>query len=231
MLFKVTDTTGKSVHGIDAADAQLPTADGPGRWMPAIEGDIEYQKKGYHCGNERQILEWLGRSIYAVEHEGDLLEVPRAMVARKIRLTKKCEGWTDQVARQFAVDCAQRVLPVFEAASQSQAPKQALDKARAAPDDLVPDNPADVTAEAQAYADELEELKAAAVQAAEAVAAEHPLAAHAANAAASAASGYDPGAVAAKEAAMFARLARGPAFAQEEEGGWQANRLLKILIG
>lgn len=231
MLFKVTDTTGKSVHGIDAADAQLPTADGPGPWLPAVEGDLEYQKKGYHCGDERQILEWLGHSIYAVEHEGELLEVPRAKVARKIRLTKKCSGWTDQVARQFAVECAQRVLPVFEAASQSQAPHQALEKALAAPADLVPDNPADATPAALAYADEMDELKAAAVQVAEAIAAEHPLAANAANAAASAASGYDPGSVAAKEAAMFARLARGPAAAQQEEGEWQANRLLEILNG
>lgn len=177
--------------------------------MRSVEGDLEYQENGYLCGDERQILDWLGHSFYAVGHEGDLPELPRAKVARKIRLAKKAAGWTEQVMRHFAVECAQRVLPVFEAASHCQAPKRALEKALVAQADLVPDNPADATPASLANADEMDKVKAEAVQAA--------------------ASSYAPGAVAAKEAAMLARLARGPAAAQQEKREWQTSRLLEIL--
>jgi hypothetical protein len=89
MLFKVTDETGHSAHGVDVAHADhLPAGNDAGPWMPPIEGELVYQKCGYHCGDESQILEWLGPAIYAVEHEGEMLEVPRAKVARHIRLCR-----------------------------------------------------------------------------------------------------------------------------------------------
>jgi hypothetical protein len=223
MLFKVTDEEGQSAHGVDVAHAEyLPAGNDPAPWMPPIEGELVYQQHGYHCGDESQILEWLGPVIYAVEHEGEMLEVPRAKVARRIRLTRKCTSWTEKAARQFAVECAQRVLPVFEEVSDKTAPRDAITKAAGAPANF----PAPAAAQ---YADEMDELKTAAEAVAEEVKGELPLAAHAANAAASAASGYDPGAVAAKYAAQFARLARGDA--AEEERAWQANRLLEILNG
>ena len=75
----------------------------------------------------------------------------------------------------------------------------------------------------------MDALKVAADEAADSLRGEHPLAAHAANAAAHAASGYEPGSVAAKYAAHFARLARGDATGEERV--WQANRLLQILNG
>ncbi len=223
MLFKVTNEAGQSAHGVDVTHAaNLPVGNEAGPWMSEIEGALVYQEHGYHCGDESQILEWLGPVIYEVEHEGEMLVVQRAKVARKIRLTRRCTSWTEQAARQFAVECAQRVLPVFEAVSASTAPKDAIEKAAAAPANLLA--PAGA-----GYADEMDALKATADGVADEVRGEHPLAAHAANAAAYAASGHEPAAVAAKYAAHFARLARGGG--AEEERAWQANRLLEILNG
>ena len=211
MLFKVTNETGQSAHGVDVTHADhLPQGNEAGPWMPAIEGPLVYQQHGYHCGDESQILEWLGPVIYAVENDGEMLEVPRAKVAPRIRLTSKCTSWTEQAARQFAVESAQRVLQVFEAVSNNTAPRDAIAKAAAAPANLL------APAAAQ-YADEMEVVKAAAEAAAEEVREQYPLSAHAANAAANAASAYDPSSVAAKYTAHFARLARG--------GGAQRNGL------
>lgn len=186
MLFKVTNETGQSAHGVDVTHADLlPQGNEAGPWMQAIEGPLVYQEHGYHCGDESQILEWLGPVIYAVENEGEMLEVPRAKVARRIRLTRKWTSWTEQGARQFAVECAQRVLQVFEAVLDNTAPRDAIAKTAAASPNLL----APAAAE---YADEMDVLKAAADAAAEEVREQHPLAAHAANAAAYAASGYEP---------------------------------------
>lgn len=223
MLFKVTNEVGQSAHGVDTTHADhLPHDNEAGPWMSAIEGPLVYQEHGYHCGDESQILEWLGPIIYAVENDGEMLEVPSAKVARRIRLTRKCTSWTEQSTRQFAVECAQRVLEVFEAVSDSTVPRDAIAKAAAAPANLLAPDAAE-------FADEMDTLKGAADAAAEEVKEQHPLAAHAANAAAYAASAYDPGSVAAKYAAHFACLARGGA--AQEERVWQANRLLEILNG
>ena len=132
MLFKGTNETGQSAHGVDFTHADhLPQENAVGPWMPAIEGALVYQEHGYHCGDESQILEWLGPVIYAVENEGEILEVPRAKIARQIRLTRKCISWTEQAARQFAIECAHRVLQVFEAVSDNTAPPDAIAKAAA----------------------------------------------------------------------------------------------------
>src|SRR4051812_9188211 len=139
MLFKVMNETGQSAHGVDVTHADhLPQGNEAGPWMRATEGPLVYQEHGYHCGDESQILEWLGPVIYAVENEGEMLEVPRAKVARRIRLTRKCTSWTEQAARQFAVECALRVLEVFEAVSDNTAPRDAIAKAAAAPASPLP---------------------------------------------------------------------------------------------
>ena len=88
MLFKVTNEAGQSAHGVDVTHADnLPVGNEAGPWMPEIEGAPVYQQHGYHCGDESQILEWLGPAIYVVEHEGEMLVVQRSKVARRIRLT------------------------------------------------------------------------------------------------------------------------------------------------
>ncbi len=230
MLLKVMNETGQSAHGVDVTHAEyLPPADQPGEWMPPIEGALVYQQIGYHCGDENQILEWLGPSIYEVEHEGELLEVPRAKVARRIRLLRKCSAWSDQAARTFAVECALRVLPLFTAISDSPAPQNAIDKALAAPPNLYSLNPEEITPEANQFAEEMDALKTLAEDAASAVEGQSLEAMYVAMAAAHAASAYSPGCEAAKYAAQFARLARGDQGPLERE--WQVQRLLETLNG
>lgn len=79
-----------------------------GEWMPPISGRILHVGMqdlsiGYSTLDENGLLGHLGASIYEVELRDDYwLRLVRAM------------NWDASVARSFACDCAEHVLPVVE---------------------------------------------------------------------------------------------------------------------
>ena len=83
--------------------------------MPAIEGEIVPCENGYHLCRRRDLVTWLGPAIYLAEYSGEVVEVDDKIVVRRARLVRKLDTWNDRTARQFACDCAERVLHIFEA--------------------------------------------------------------------------------------------------------------------
>jgi hypothetical protein len=111
---------------------QRPTDSGPGDWMPAYEGELEPWKNAYPLyRGARQLLNRLGSEIFEAEVDGEVIEDERLIHARRARLLAKT-AWDERSALLFAIECAERVLPLFEKVNPREArPRRGLEAARA----------------------------------------------------------------------------------------------------
>ena len=111
----------------------VQNADGswtPGAWMPEVQGDLELCANGYHLTDTDHLLDWLNASVYEAEPSKEMLEGNDKIVCRSVRLLRKMH-WDDRVARLFACDCAERVLPIYEKDyPKDKRPRQAIEVAR-----------------------------------------------------------------------------------------------------
>ncbi len=129
-LYKILDHDGTARMG--SGSWHLPKGKRPGKWMAPIEGPLVPCKNGYHLARETDLLEWLGPAIFEVEYKGEMIEVSDKIVVRQARLIRICGGWTESIARMFAADCAERVLPLFEKYNPGDdRPRKAIEAARA----------------------------------------------------------------------------------------------------
>jgi len=222
--YKVLDKHGCSCHGGDA-EWSLPqrNEDGswtPGEWMPPVKGELVPCLNGYHVVSIEQLPMWLGERIFEVEVGDEIVHADDKSVVRTCRLTRECTGWNERTARLFACDCAERVLPLYEAYYDDDSPRKAIEVARR-------------YAEGTATREELAASRAAAryaAWAAEEAAAE--AAARAAAWAAAEAAAWAASRAAARYAAWAAEEAAARAAsraARDAERNWQIERLGEIL--
>jgi hypothetical protein len=185
----------------------LPTRNTDGSWTPGewveVEGEVKACVNGLHACRDKQVLEWLGPALFELEYDGEPVDAGDKVVGRKARLLRRFESWNEHNARLFAVDCAERVLPLYEAAYPNDTrPRVAIDTARRC-------------ANGEATLQELAAARDAASAAASAAAWD------AASAAASAA---------ARAAARDAAWDAAKAAAWRAELNWQYERLLHYLV-
>lgn len=87
-LYKYLKYDGSSIYG--HGKWSLPTEDGPGEWMPPIEGELEPCKNGYHACREDQLHLWSGDRLYELEHDGEVLEHRHdKVIVRRARLLRR----------------------------------------------------------------------------------------------------------------------------------------------
>ena len=108
-IFKVLGENGQAFHG-GSGKWSLPTADGPGEWMPVIEDELVPCKNGYHLCRKQDLLQWLGPTLYEAEYRGEMVVADDKIVVREARLLRKLDTWNERTARLFACDCAERVV-------------------------------------------------------------------------------------------------------------------------
>lgn len=110
----------------------LPDDDGtPGEWMPSVEGAIVECRNGYHVCREEDLARWVRAELYVVELRGDVSEYDHKVAGREARLLHRVEAWNKSSMRMFAIDCAERVLPIFEKRyPDNKRPADAIDAAR-----------------------------------------------------------------------------------------------------
>src|SRR3990167_7392296 len=103
----------------------------PGEWMPPV--DPEPCVRGYHvCDDyEDMLLGWLGPDIWVCEWRGRSVRTNDKRVVEQARLIRHVDAWNEQSARLFAADCAEHVLPVWEAYTDDDRPRLAIAAARA----------------------------------------------------------------------------------------------------
>ena len=117
-LYKTLDASGNSCNG-GTGEWFLPTKkkDGtwkPGKWMPAIKGELVPCQNGYHLCRSQDLLSWLNVAIYEAEYKGEIIRDVDKVVVRQARLLRRCEKWNEKTARLFAADCAEHILYLFE---------------------------------------------------------------------------------------------------------------------
>jgi len=214
-LYKITGPEGQSIHG-GTGKWPLPET---GKWR-SVRGSLAACERGLHLVDEAHLAQWvkLDTVVWEAEHEGDLIDAGDKSVARKARLTRKVGVLTRELLVEWACDCAERALPIFEAKhSDDDRPRKAIETTRAwlrgeASIEQVRD------AAAAAYA-----ADAAAAYAAYAAAV---AAAYAAYAAAAAYAAYAADAYAYYAADAAAAYA---AYARQKEKTWQSAHLLELL--
>src|SRR5690606_4364358 len=201
--------------------------------MPAIPDPVPC-RRGYHlCRDAADLLEWLGPTIWVAEAAGAVIAHRDKVVVGRARLLRRLP-WDERTAREFAADCAERALPVYEAACPGDdRPRRAVEVARAyARGEAARDQ---LAAGGMAARDAARDAVRAAADAAEAAAgaadwdavraAPEPAADAAWAAAADAAA---EAAEAAGDAARDAAWAAAEA-AEDAERRWQAARLAELL--
>ena len=76
----------------------------PGEWLESDR--VELCVTGVHACRTEDLPYWLQRELWEVELDGDVIEGERLIVARRGRLVRRIEEWTEQVAGEFGASCA-----------------------------------------------------------------------------------------------------------------------------
>jgi hypothetical protein len=113
-FYKFTTAAGEPCHGGSGA-WPLPRGRRPGAWRK-VTGDLKPCENGLHLCREDDLIHWIGEALWEAEHRGEMILTGDKVVVREARLIRRVETWDDKAARLFAVNCAARVLPVFETA-------------------------------------------------------------------------------------------------------------------
>jgi hypothetical protein len=67
-------------------------ADGPGAW---VEARVDPCRSGIHACRAADLPYWVGRAMYEIELDGDIVEEPAKLVAARGRLLRKIDAWDD----------------------------------------------------------------------------------------------------------------------------------------
>jgi len=77
-----------------------------GEWVDA--GGVDLCRKGIHACRVRDLPVWLGRELWEIELEGEVIERERKVVAVRGRLTRQIEAWNERLAVEFGRFCMRR---------------------------------------------------------------------------------------------------------------------------
>lgn len=110
--YKAFRKDGLTLHGRPAWPQ--PTEDGPGEWLPALEGEPVACEHGYHLMREQDLPLWPGWHLYEVEVDGEVVESDdKVVTTARCRLVRKL-AWGETELLTWLADCAEHVLPHFE---------------------------------------------------------------------------------------------------------------------
>jgi hypothetical protein len=126
--YKFLNEDGSAVYGYGTWS--LPNGDTPGDWMPHVEELISC-KSGYHLCRTEDLVIWMGPRLFVAEVRGDVVESDDKIVCHQARLIKEVTTWNKTTAQQFAIECANHVLHIFEKAyPDDNRPRRALEVAQ-----------------------------------------------------------------------------------------------------
>jgi hypothetical protein len=74
-----------------------------GEWVEAEA--VEACRSGVHACRPRQLPYWLGRELWVIELDGQIVEHERKVIARLGRLLHRIPGWNDELLREFTASC------------------------------------------------------------------------------------------------------------------------------
>jgi hypothetical protein len=78
---------------------------GPGEW---VSSTVDPCRSGIHACEPRHLPLWLGRSLYEVELEGEIVEDAMKLIAPQGRLLRQIAAWDEQAYDDYTRMCADR---------------------------------------------------------------------------------------------------------------------------
>lgn len=84
---------------------------GPGDWVQ-VEGPLKACVNGIHACTPAQLPTWLGSELWAVELDGEIVEVEDVLVASRARLLEQISSWDRSMQIAFGEACAERARAV-----------------------------------------------------------------------------------------------------------------------
>ena len=76
-------------------------------WVEA-SGSLSPCRNGVHACRIAHLPHWVGPELWAIDLDGEMIEGPDSVVARRGRLVRLVEDWSNGAALEFAEDCARR---------------------------------------------------------------------------------------------------------------------------
>jgi hypothetical protein len=77
----------------------------PGAWLDA---PIEPCRSGIHACRRDDLPLWLGRVLYEVELDGEIVEESAKVVASRARLMRRIDAWDERLRDEYTRMCADR---------------------------------------------------------------------------------------------------------------------------
>jgi hypothetical protein len=91
----------------------LPNGE-PGRW---VDARVDPCRSGIHACRVSDLPYWLGRVLYEIELEGEVVELGSKLVAPRGRLVRRVDGWDDELRDAYTRMCAERAHELAYSAS------------------------------------------------------------------------------------------------------------------
>jgi hypothetical protein len=111
---------------------ELPPG-GPGRW---VDARVVPCRSGIHACRASDLPFWIAPTLYEIELEGEIVELPSKLVASRGRLLRRVDAWGDELRDAYTRMCADRA----HALASSIAPR--LEAWDAAVEPAIPEGPA-----------------------------------------------------------------------------------------
>ena len=87
---------------------------GPGEW---VDAQVDPCRSGIHACRVSDLPLWVGRSLYEIELEGEVVERRSKLVASRGRLVRRVEAWDDSLRDAYTRMCADRAHELALSAS------------------------------------------------------------------------------------------------------------------
>jgi hypothetical protein len=87
---------------------------GPGAWTEAA---VDPCRSGIHACRRDDLPLWLGRVLYEVELDGEIVAEPTKLVASRARLLRRIDAWDDALRDEYTRMCAARAHDLAVGAS------------------------------------------------------------------------------------------------------------------
>jgi hypothetical protein len=96
-------------------DWPLPDG-GPGAW---VEAPVDPCRSGIHACRVSDLPLWVGRVLYEIELDGEIVEQPMKVVASRGRLVRRVDAWDDDTRDAYTRMCADRAHELAQGAGLS----------------------------------------------------------------------------------------------------------------
>lgn len=96
----------------------VPSANSSGAWLE-VAGPLVLCSRGLHVCRTRDLAHWLHDELWEIEAGGEILEGLDCVVARRARLVRRVEAWSDGGSLRFVDACIEHATVLAGSAANA----------------------------------------------------------------------------------------------------------------